>query len=122
MAGELVISNLVAHAIIGVCREEHAIKQALIIDLSCAIDIDRAASRDLLIDTHDYAAICHEIVSFVEKTPCRLLETLVKKLSLHLINQFNLQNLQLKITKKPMDLPGVEVGVSILDELFNSMF
>lgn len=92
---------------------EQSIKQKLIINLSFAVDIDRAALHDSLSDTQDYSAICNEILSFVEKTPCRLLETLTKKLSDYLINQFQLQALELKITKRPMDIPGVDVSVEI---------
>lgn len=107
------ISGLIAHAIIGVRSNEQLIKQKLIIDLSFAVDIDRAALHDSLLDTQDYSVICSEIVLFAEKTHCQLLETLTKKLSDHLINQFQLQALQLKITKKPMDIPGVDVCVEI---------
>jgi len=92
---------------------EQSIKQKLIIDLSFAVDIDRAALHDSLSDTQDYSVICSEIVSFVEKTPCRLLETLAKKLSDYLKNQFQLNALQLKITKRPLDLAGVDVCVEM---------
>ena len=112
------LSNLVAHAIIGVRLPEQSIKQKLVIDLSFAVDIERAALRDSLADTQDYSEICSEVISFVEKTPCQLLETLVKKLADQLINRFQLNALQLKITKKPMDIPGVDVSV----EYFHSIF
>lgn len=110
MVDQLSISGLIAYALIGVHAHEHVKKQVLGIELSFDIDIEQAASRDFLPDTHDYAGICQAVITFVENTPCFLLETLVKKLSQHLSNQFQLKNLQLKITKKPLDLPGVSVS------------
>jgi FolB domain-containing protein len=112
---KILISNLVAHAVIGVRADEQSIKQKLVIDLSFAVDIDRAALNDSLSDAQDYSVICSDIISFVEKTPCRLLETLAKKLSMYLNHQFHLNALQLKITKRPMDIPGVDVSVEVTD-------
>lgn len=110
----IIISNLVAHATIGVRSDEQSIKQKLVIDLSFAVDIDRASLHDSLSDAQDYSIICSDIILFVEKTPCRLLETLAKKLSDYLNNQFQLRALQLKITKRPMDIPGVDVSVEVM--------
>lgn len=94
--------------------DEQSIKQKLVIDLSFAVDIDRVALNDALSDAQDYSVICSDIILFVEKTPCRLLETLVKKLSDYLKDQLHLGALQLKITKKPMDIPGVDVSVEVM--------
>lgn len=107
------IANLVVHAIIGVHPHEQITEQKLSIDLSFVIDIEHAASRDALSDTYDYAKICEAIISFVKKTPCHLLETLVKKLSDHLRDCFHLSALQLTVTKFPADLQGVNVSVSV---------
>ncbi|MCX7121466.1 MAG: dihydroneopterin aldolase [Gammaproteobacteria bacterium] len=109
---KITISGLTVHAIIGVYASEQSITQPLSIDLSFYVNIHRAAEKDLLADTHDYAAICHDITAFVEKTPCRLLETLAKQLSDYLKNQFKLTQLQLSITKQPRDLPHIK-GITL---------
>lgn len=102
------------HTIIGVREEEQSVKQPLIINLSFGVDIDAVASQDFLDDGHcDYAKIANQVVSFVEKTRCQLLETLAKQLSTHLKEQFFLNSLWLQIIKKPMDMPGVDVAVEV---------
>ena len=112
MAGSVIIAGLTVNAVIGVYAFEQAIKQPLILDISFAVDIDQAASRDSLADTTDYAAVCASIQAFVDATPCRLLETFTKRLALHLQQTFQLTDLSIKVTKKPKDLPMVG-GISI---------
>ncbi|OGT48879.1 MAG: dihydroneopterin aldolase [Gammaproteobacteria bacterium RIFCSPHIGHO2_12_FULL_38_11] len=110
--GKIIISGLTVHAVIGVYAFEQSITQTLSIDLSFAVDVNHAAENDLLNDTHDYAVICHSITSFIEKTPCRLLETLAKRLIDYLKNELQLTQVQLSITKHPKDLPNVS-GITV---------
>lgn len=112
MSSRIIISSLVVPAIIGVHPHERLSEQLLSIDLSFFVDLDNAASRDSLSDTHDYSKICEAIIFFVKKTPCQLLETLTKRLSDYLKNTFQLSALELTITKKPIDIPNVG-GVSV---------
>lgn len=100
------------HAVIGVYAFEQAITQPLSINLSFSVDAARASQKDLLSDTQDYAAICNAVVFFVQKTPCRLLETLAQRLLEHLKEEFQLTDIQLSVTKKPKDLPFVD-GITI---------
>lgn len=112
MSDRIVISGLIVHAVIGVHAFEQSITQPLSLDVSFSVDINRAAKHDLLSDTHDYAAICSGIISFVEKTPCRLLETFAKNVADYLVRQFHLKELELSVTKKPKDMANVG-GVSV---------
>lgn len=99
------------HTVIGAHSYEQCITQLLRVDLSFLIDLECAGKRDLLCDTHDYAAVCASIVTFANHSRCRLLETFSKKLSEHLKQQFQLSILHLAVTKHPSDLPGVSVQV-----------
>ena len=110
---KIVISGLEVHAVIGVYAHEQLITQTLFIDLSFSVDVARAALNDVLSDTHDYAKICEAVSSFVQQTPCRLLETLAHRLADYLTRQFQLSALELSITKRPMDMPGVAVAVKV---------
>ena len=110
---KIVISGLEVHAVIGVYAHEQSITQKLSVDLAFSIDIARAACHDSLSDAHDYSKICEEIRFFVQQTSCQLLETLTHRLANHLINQFQLVALELSITKKPIDMPGVVVKVNL---------
>lgn len=109
------LSGIIAHAIIGVHAHEQTVAQPLSIDLSFSINIKRAAARDSILDTQDYAKIYDSIIHFVEKNSCRLLETLAHRLSDHLQNQFAFSKMQLRITKKPTDMSMLS-GVSVVIE------
>lgn len=113
---KIIISNIVAHTIIGVREHEQITPQLLAIDLSFSVDINRAAAHDSLSDTHDYSAITNAVIEFVEKTSCQLLETLAKRLLDFLKKEFQLSWLQLSITKRPVDMPQV-AGVTVLLEM-----
>lgn len=103
------------HAVIGVHAHEQTIKQPLSIDLSFSIDIQKAAARDRIADTQDYAKIYQSIIAFVEKNSCCLLETVAHRLCDYLQNQFHFSWMQLRITKKPVDMPALS-GVQVVVE------
>lgn len=100
------------HAVIGVHAYEQSIKQPLWVTISFSIDAEKAAVEDTLSSTVDYAAVCESVQVFVDKTPCRLLETFVAKLAYHLKEKFSLAEVKLNVIKKPKDLPYID-GISI---------
>lgn len=110
------ISNLVVRTVIGAHSYEQLITQQLTINLDYSVDINRAAESDLLSDTHDYAAICASIIEFADNARYRLLETFTKKISEYLKNIFHITILNLSVTKKPSDLPGVSVTIETISE------
>lgn len=107
------ISNLAVRTIIGAHSYEQQITQQLIIDLDYSVDINRAAEKDLLSDTHDYAKICASIIEFADNARYRLLETFAKKISDYLKNKFKINIINLSVTKHPSDLPGVAITVEM---------
>jgi len=109
---KIIISALTIPAFIGVYSHEHQATQMLSIDLEMSVDIDRAAETDNISDAVDYSQVHREIISFVQQSRFRLLETLIKSLADHLKNQFKLSWLKLSITKRPRDMPDVD-GVRI---------
>lgn len=110
---KVLISGLTVPALIGVHAYEQQTTQMLTIHLSVSVDIARAATEDCLTDTLDYKVLSDAVVLFVSKTPCRLLETLAHRLMLHLKKMFQLDWLELSITKHPKDMPNVE-GISVV--------
>ena len=114
---KIIITGLVVRTIIGAHAHEQDSFQSLSIDLSFSVNLDRAASADLLSDTCDYAAVCHSIIAFSERSRYRLLETFSKNLSDHLSQQFQLMDLTLSVTKKPKDLPNVSVTLKAVESV-----
>lgn len=112
---KIIISGIVVHTIIGVHEHEQTISQALSVTLSFSVDVNRAASNDTLSNTHDYSAIYQSTIAFIQKTHCRLLETLAKQLADYLKQAFQLLWLQVSIMKRPVDMPDV-AGVTVVVE------
>ena len=93
------IENLSVSGVIGVRPEERLRPQHLIVNLTLWQEFARAARSDDLGHTVDYAELCREIRQFVETNPCQLLETLIRRLALHLGERFPIERMSLHIRK-----------------------
>ena len=102
------INGIRAQAVLGVREHEKKTPQPISINLSFLVDVDRAALHDQLSDTSDYSLIAKSTLDFVTQIRCQLLETLAKKLQHHLKREFQLNGLQITITKHPSDMLFVD--------------
>ncbi len=93
---------------IGVLPEEKQQAQSIMIDLEFSVNIAKAAARDCVEDTIDYAAVKAAIHRVVEQQHYNLLETLADKLAKVLRKQFAFSWLKLSISK-PDIFPDMEV-------------
>lgn len=108
------IHELQVPVVIGVFPEERTQTQTLLLDLETSFDISDAANSDELSKTIDYSVLCQSILEFVSTTQFQLIETLAEKIAQHLKDQFNLSQVRLKLTKRPIDMQDVDcVGVEI---------
>lgn len=99
------IANLRFPCIIGVHPEERTAEQPLVVTASFRGDFARAAESDDLADTVNYSDVAEEIRTFARAGRYRLLETLARRLAVHLSERFGLTELALHI-RKPNALPG----------------
>lgn len=107
------ISNLRLDATIGVFDWEKKIKQPLVFDLEMAWDISEAAASDDLTKALDYAAVSQVIEEYVASNIVELVETLADRLAEHLMNQFGISWLKLKVCKPDAVPKASGVGVII---------
>lgn len=113
MIDSISIIGLKVTALIGVYPYEKEIEQLLLIDLSFSMDAKSAAKSDDISHTLDYSKICETVISFVKRTHCNLLETLADRLASFLKQHYQLPQLQLSITKNPLDMPVSGVKITI---------
>lgn len=114
---KIIITDLMLYAIVGVYAHEQITTQKISIDLSFSVDLERAARIDELSDTQDYAVICEAMTHFVQRTRCRLIETLAYRLREYLIAEFQLIDLEVQISKWPTNLGGARVMVCAKEKL-----
>ncbi|GLX85736.1 7,8-dihydroneopterin aldolase [Thalassotalea loyana] len=107
------ISGLSIQTTIGFYDWEKEIKQTLVFDLELGWDIKPAAENDELAKTLDYAEISQEIERFANDNPVDLLETLAERTAKHIITQYNVEWLKMKIHKPNAVHNAQSVGVEI---------
>lgn len=100
---KIFIESLAVPTYIGVHAYEKKEKQTLLIDLNFSVDVDRAALHDRLADTVNYAAVRDAIVDFAARSHFHLIETFAKQLSDFLKKKFQLNYIELSVTKFPKD-------------------
>ena len=108
-------AGLALEAVIGVHDWERGIRQALVLDLELASNNRSAAASDELIDAIDYQAVANAVQALASASNYRLVESLAEDAPLpqHVLVEFPVQRLRLRLAK-PGALPaGTEVGVEI---------
>jgi 2-amino-4-hydroxy-6-hydroxymethyldihydropteridine diphosphokinase len=110
------LNELKVHCIIGIFPWERRKKQPVLIDLDFPIDTRKSAKRDRIEDAVDYKRIAKSAIRFVEKSRFQLLETLAEELAGHLLVNFPIPQLHLKVSKPGAIRGSRNVGVEILRE------
>jgi dihydroneopterin aldolase len=109
------INNLRFPCIIGVNPEERTTEQLLVVTVTFRGDFARAAETDDLKHTVNYSDVAHEIRDFARAGRFQLLETLARRMALHLSERFRLTDLTLHIRKPQAiaDSDGPEVSLRL---------
>lgn len=98
---------------IGIYDWERNIRQTVVIDLEMGTDIRAAAASDDITHTLDYSAVSKRIISFVEGSEFFLVETLAEKITLILMEEFNVPWVRLTLNKKGAIQGASDVGILI---------
>lgn len=109
----VLIEGLKAETIIGVFEWEREIKQLVVIDLKMKWDNKQAALNDNLEDALDYNAISLKLIDFVENSSFQLIETLAESVASILLEDFNVPELKLRISKPDAVKAADNVAVEI---------
>lgn len=109
------IEQLEIFAHIGVPEEERASAQRLIFNIIFWPAQNGPGKKDDIAPTVDYAAVCAEAKSFVQRRADRLIETLADALANHLLEVFEIQRITIELRK--FILPDVDyVSVTVTRE------
>ena len=107
------LRNLKIDTVIGIYDWERRIKQTVILDLEMATDIKKAAKSDDIEDTLDYKAIAKRVISFVEESEYKLVETLAERIAEMIVNEFKVPWVKLSLNKIGAIRGARDVGVII---------
>jgi dihydroneopterin aldolase len=109
------IEQLEVFAHIGVPDEERATPQRLVFSITFWPAHSGPELEDDIARTVDYAAVCAETKSFVQRRSDRLIETLADVLANYLLGVFEIQRITIELRK--FILPDVEfVAVTVTRE------
>jgi len=107
------IRELRADTVIGVYDWERGIRQTVVLDLEMAGDNRAAADSDQIDKALDYAAVSQRLVSFMENSEFRLIETLAERLADIVLDEFQVPWLRLRLAKPGAVADARDVGVVI---------
>lgn len=112
------IDNLRVECIVGVRPFEREHEQPLLLSIAFPADFAAAAESGDLAHTVDYSALAKEARAFVREGRFELLETLTRRLGVHLCERFGLGRVTLHV-RKPMavnDSDGPAVSLTVVRE------
>ena len=107
------IEGLEIPALIGIYDWERRVRQPLVFDLELAFDNRRPALSDAIADTLDYKAISKRLIAFVSASSFGLVETLAERCAQVVLQEFDVAQLQLKLSKPGAVRGARAVGVII---------
>ncbi|WP_373766869.1 dihydroneopterin aldolase [Glaesserella sp.] len=113
MTDKVFIRELTAFASIGVYDWEHTIKQRLIINLEMAWDFSRATESDDVQYCLNYAEVSQKILTFVESTPFKLVETVAYRVADLLQREYGIEWLRIELHKPKAVAQASSVGVIV---------
>ncbi len=109
----IILTGLKVSCIIGIFEWERKQKQDVVIDIKFTSDIIKASQHDRISDTVNYKKIAKTTISFVEKSRFQLIETLAEKLAQLLLSNFELEEIDLKVSKPGAIRGSQNVGIQI---------
>ncbi len=107
------INELAVETIIGIYDWEREIKQPVVFDIEMSGDCSRAAHTDAVEDTLNYKAVAKAVIGFVAKSEFQLVETLAERVAQHIMEEFDVHWLRLKVNKRGAIRGAAGVGVII---------
>ena len=107
------LRNLQIETVIGVFDWERKTKQAVFLDIEMATDVKKAATSDNIDDALDYKSISKSIISFVEISEFKLVETLAERIADLIMTEYKVPWLRLSLNKKGAIRHAEDVGVTI---------
>ncbi len=113
MQDTIFISELTAHAIIGIYDWERQIKQRLVFDIEMGTDIAKSATSDSIEDTLNYKAVAKRVTQFVEDSNYGLIESLIERVAEIILKEFPTPWVRITLNKVGAVRGSKSVGIKI---------
>jgi 7,8-dihydroneopterin aldolase/epimerase/oxygenase len=107
------LRGLSAECIIGFIDWERRVKQTVVLDIELPVDCAHAARTDDVADTLDYKKVAKRVLSFIEASEFKLVETLAHRLAMLILEEFALPWVRISVNKPGAIRGSRDVGVTI---------
>jgi dihydroneopterin aldolase len=107
------LRGLAVECIIGFIDWERRVKQTVVIDLELPVDCRSAAQTDDVADTLDYKKVAKRVITFVEASEYKLVETLAHRMALMVLEEFSVEWIRLSVNKPGAIRGSRDVGMAI---------
>ena len=97
----------------GVLPTERENGQRFVVDLTCSLDLARAAADDDLGQTVDYAGLASAVVADVERDPLDLIEALADRIARTCLRYQAVQRVEVTVHKPNAPLPVSVADVAV---------
>jgi len=108
------LHGLAVDCIIGFIEWERRTKQTIVLDVEMPVDCARAAASDDVADTLDYKKVAKRLISFVEGSDFKLVETLAHRAALIVLEEFGVEWVRLSVNKPGAIRHSKDVGVAVM--------
>lgn len=107
------IQGLEIEALIGIYDWERRIRQPLVFDIEMAFDNRKPAATDAIGDTLNYKDVSKRLIEYVSQSDFGLVETLAERCAAIVLDEFEVQEVLLKLSKPGAVRGAKAVGVII---------
>jgi len=107
------IEGLEIDALIGIYDWERRIRQPLVFDIEMAFDNRAPAATDAIADTLNYKDVSKRLIEYVSASSFGLVETLAERCAAIILDEFDVAQVRLKLSKPGAVRGARAVGVII---------
>lgn len=107
------IEALEIETVIGIYDWERKLRQPLLFDIEMGFDNRIPAASDAIADTLDYKAVSKRLIAFVSTSSFQLVETLAERCAELILDEFNVTQVRIKLSKPGAVRGARAVGVIV---------
>jgi dihydroneopterin aldolase len=108
------LHGLAVECIIGFIEWERRVRQTIVLDVEMPVDCALAAKSDDVADTLDYKKVAKRLISFVEGSNFKLVETMAHRAAMLILEEFGVEWVRLSVNKPGAIRGSKDVGVAVL--------
>ena len=107
------IEALEIETVIGIYDWERKLRQPLLFDIEMGFDNRIPAASDAIANTLDYKAVSKRLIAFVSESSFQLVETLAERCAELILDEFNVTQVRIKLSKPGAVRGARAVGVIV---------